>query len=185
VHKSIHPVRASRKLPRSVARRKFDLNRCSHGEPHIARRTAAAFALVAALLLTNCNGKERGISPIIQAPAVELASQNQMRILNALAIDYNVSDSGNSRWYEVSTAGFNYVDDECRLYFNELFFLNREKDQLKSGLAALGATAAAVMGVTGATTKSISIVAQAFGLGVVSCTRSRRRPRSDSSRNCK
>jgi hypothetical protein len=142
---------------------------CSRRDgPGFARRSAVAFAFVAALLLSNCNGKERGISPIIQAPAVELASQNQMRILNALAIDYNVSESGNSRWYEVSTAGFNYVDDECRLYFNELFFLNREKDQLKSGLAALGATAAAVMGVTGATTKSISIVAQAFGLGIVS-----------------
>jgi len=52
-------------------------------------------------------------------------------------------------------------------YFNDLFFLNREKDELKTGLAAAGATAAAVMGVTGATTKSISIVAQAFGLGAV------------------
>jgi hypothetical protein len=133
------------------------------------RRTAFFLAFAAGLLLTNCKGfeRDRGLNPIIQVSDVEIASQNQMRILTALAIDYNVSETGNSRWYDVSLAGFNYVDDECRLYFNDLFFLNREKDEIKTGLAAAGATAAAVMGVTGATTKSISIVAQAFGLGAV------------------
>jgi hypothetical protein len=68
----------------------------------------------------------------------------------------------------VTQAGFNYVDDECRAYFNTIFFLNRDKDQIKSGLAAAGATTAAILGLTGASTKSIAIVAQAFGLGIVS-----------------
>jgi hypothetical protein len=133
------------------------------------RRVAVFLAFAGGLLLTNCKGfeRDRGLNPIIQVSDVEVASQNQRRILDALAIDFNVSEAGNSRWYDVSLAGFNFVDDECRLYFNDLFFLNREKDEIKTGLAAAGATAAAVMGVTGATTKSISIVAQAFGLGAV------------------
>lgn len=124
----------------------------------------------AALLLADCKelDRNRGLNPIIQASDVEIASQNQMRILTALAIDYGISDTRSSYWYDVSVAGFNYVDDECRVYFNDLFFLNREKDEIKTGLAAAGATAAAIMGVTGASTKSISIVAQAFGLGAIS-----------------
>jgi hypothetical protein len=68
----------------------------------------------------------------------------------------------------VTEAGFNYVDDECRAYFDAIFFLNRDKDQIKSGLAAAGATTAAILGVTGASAKSLAVVAQAFGLGIVS-----------------
>jgi hypothetical protein len=161
---------SNRQPPRAKARWDRDFARGRHARPGAVVRRAAVFvAFAAALLLTNCKAfeRDRGLNPIIQASDVEVASQNQMRILNALAIDFNVSEAGNSRWYDVSVAGFNYVDDECRLYFNDLFFLNREKDQIKNGLAAAGATAAAIMGVTGATTKSISIVAQAFGLGVV------------------
>ncbi len=159
-----------RKLPRAKARWDRDFARTRHDGPGaVVRRTAVFLAFAAGLLLTNCKGfeRDRGLNPIIQASDVEVASQNQVRILTALAIDYNVSETGNSRWYDVSLAGFNFVDDECRLYFNDLFFLNREKDEIKTGLAAAGATAAAVMGVTGATAKSISIVAQAFGLGAV------------------
>jgi hypothetical protein len=135
------------------------------------RRTLSLLACTAAtLLLADCKelDRNRGLNPFIQAGDVEIASQNQVRILNALAIDYNVSNSRSSYWYDVSVAGFNYVDDECRVYFNDLFFLNREKDEIKTGLAAAGATAAAIMGVTGASTQSIAIVAQAFGLGAIS-----------------
>jgi hypothetical protein len=161
---------SNRQSPRAKARQDRDFGRSRQDRPGaVVRRTAVFLAATAGLLLTSCNGfeRDRGLNPIIQGSDVEVASQNQMRILNALAIDFNVSETGNSRWYDVSVAGFNFADDECRLYFNDLFFLNREKDELKTGLAAAGATAAAVMGVTGATTKSISIVAQAFGLGAV------------------
>lgn len=135
----------------------------------VVRRLAVCLAFALGLSLPNCKEfeRDRGLNPIIQASDVEVASQNQVRLLNALAIDFSVPETSNSYWYDVSMAGFNYVDDECRLYFNDLFFLNREKDEIKTGLAAAGATTAAIMGVTGATTKSIAIVAQAFGLGGV------------------
>jgi hypothetical protein len=134
-------------------------------------RIRHAIAAVCSLLsLTGCLNDERnrGLNPIIQATDVELAGQNQLRILNALAVDYGVAQSSSTYWYDISLAGFNYVDDQCRLYFNDLFFLDRERQQVKSGLAATGATAAAIMGVTGASAASLAIVSQAFGLGSVS-----------------
>jgi hypothetical protein len=136
----------------------------------IAIKPRLAALLCLALCLGGCSDWEQrhGIDPIISPAAVEVSTSNQMRILEALARDASIQLGAPAPWYEVTQAGFNYVDDECRAYFNAIFFLNRDKDQLKSGLAAAGATTAAVLGVTGASAKSIAIVAQAFGLGVVS-----------------
>lgn len=109
---------SNRQSPRAKVRRDRDFGRSRQDRPGaIARRTAVFLAVTAEVLLTSCNGfeRDRGLNPIIQASDVEVASQNQMRILNALAIDFNVSETGNSRWYDVSVAGFNFVDDECRL----------------------------------------------------------------------
>jgi len=127
---------------------------------------------VASLLLTlgGCyaTDKRYGPDPIIAADSVESASRNEIRILNALAQDAGIPSVAQDYWYEVTRAGFNYVDDQCRLYFNQLFFIDREKDQIKSAISAAASTTAAVMGVTGATAKSIAVVAQAFGLAGIS-----------------
>jgi len=131
---------------------------------------AAILVVCVSTCLGGCTGWEqrRGLDPIINPAAVELATSNQIRILTALAQDASIRLGGPVSWYEVTQAGFNFVDDECRSYFNAIFFLNREKDQIKSGLAAAGATTAAVLGLTGASAKSIAIVAEAFGLGIIS-----------------
>ena len=129
--------------------------------------------VVAVVCLSACLGgcfgwdQRYGINPVLDPAAVEASSSNQMRILNALAEDASISQSRSDFYYQVTQAGFNYIDDECRSYFNAIFFLNRDKDQIKAGLTAAGATTAAILGVTGASAKSIAIVAQAFGLGVV------------------
>jgi hypothetical protein len=140
---------------------------CGHSMSHrIGVRIAA---LCVALTLSGCFEWEqrRGLDPVISAPAVELSTSNQIRILQALAADAEISLGSQGAWYEVTLAGFNFVDDECRTYFDGIFFLNRDKDTIKSELAAAGATTAAILGLTGASAKSIAIVAQAFGLGVV------------------
>ena len=62
-----------------------------------------------------------------------------------------------------SLAGFNYVDDQCTAYFDQLYFIDRERGQLKSGLAAASGTTAAILGVTNASTLTMSVVASAFG----------------------
>lgn len=112
----------------------------------------------------------RGSGPIRSLLPRRLKPQLTIRfcILTALAKDANVEPNRPLFWYEVTQAGFNYIDDQCTLYFRELFFLNRDKDQIKAGLAAAGATTAAILGVTGASAKSIAVVAQAFGLASIS-----------------
>jgi hypothetical protein len=126
-----------------------------------------AGSLTAGLLACTPYGWENryGPDPIMDGVAVKHASENQLLILRALADDAQITFSSNTDWYQVAQAGFNYVDDECRLYFNGLFFLNRDREQIKAGLTAAGATTAAILGVTGASTASMAIVAQAFGLG--------------------
>ena len=133
-----------------------------------AVRRATAIVCLSAFL-GGCYGWEmrHGIDPVLDPAAVELGASNQTRILNALALDAQVPLGTSDAWYEVTQAGFNYIDDQCRAYFNAIFFLNRDKDQIKTGLTAAGATTAAILGVTGASATSIAIVAQAFGLGVV------------------
>jgi hypothetical protein len=108
--------------------------------------------------------QRKGLDPIIDGTAVHTASNNKYWILNALAEDANVHDGDSDYYYLVTEAGFNYVDDQCRSYFDSLFFLERRRDELKSGLAASGATTAAILGVTHATVPSLAIVAAAFGL---------------------
>jgi hypothetical protein len=110
--------------------------------------------------LTGCNdfGLRKGPPAVIDATAVQAAASNQELIINALA-----QDAGSSDYYRIAEAGFNYVDDQCQLYFDQIFFLDRERSQIKSGLAAASATSAAILGVAKASTLSLSVVASAFG----------------------
>jgi hypothetical protein len=122
-----------------------------------------------ALCLAGCYGWDDryGIKPVIDPASVETSTTNQIRILNALAQDAGLSEGTPEYWYYVAQAGFNYVDDQCTQYFDSIFFLDRSRSEIKSGLTAAGATTAAILGVTGASATSIAIAAQAFGLGVI------------------
>jgi hypothetical protein len=122
------------------------------------------FLAVAMLGTAGCSdiGLRRGISPVLDANAVVAATSNQTTIINALIADAG-QDPSQPDFYKVAQAGFNYIDDQCNAYFDEMFFLDRGRSQVKSGLAAAGATTAAVLGLTNASTMSLSIVAAAFG----------------------
>jgi hypothetical protein len=108
--------------------------------------------------------QRKGLDPIIDATAVQTASFNKTIIINALAEDAGYRPGEPVDYYRVAEAGFNYVDDRCRSYFDSLFFLERRRDELKSGLAASAATTAAILGVTHAAVPTLTIVAAAFGL---------------------
>ena len=124
--------------------------------------------LMTAIGLAGCAdlSLRKGISPALDAGAVETAAMNQSRIIDALARDAGFDhpqDTESVNYYEVAVTGFNYVDDQCRAYFDEMFFIDRGRSQIKSGLAAAGATTAAVLGLTSASTLSMAVVASAFG----------------------
>lgn len=116
--------------------------------------------------LAGCNDFQHrtGPDPVLSAAAVQDASRNKSAIMVALAQDAGYFPGDKIDYYRVAEAGFNFVDDECRSYFNALFFLDRRRDELKSGFAAAAATTAAILTATGASQLSLGIVAAAFGL---------------------
>jgi len=67
-------------------------------------------------------------------------------------------------WYGVAQWGFNVGRQDCEIYLNTLYRLNREKQRNDSALAALAAGTAAILTPTHASAASLSIVAAAFGL---------------------
>jgi len=115
--------------------------------------------------LSGCMGFDhaKGPAPFLDGSAVRQASDNKAIILAALAADAGYNQGVVPDWYAVTEAGFNYVDDTCRAYFDELFFLNKGREQLKSGLTSAGQTTSAILAVTGAASPTLAIVAQAFG----------------------
>ena len=120
---------------------------------------------IVSLGLTGCNelGLRKGPAPVLDASSVQAAAISQRTIIDALAQDAGYNLQGNVNYYQVALAGFNYVDDQCSAYFDEIFFLDRGRSQIKSGLAAASATTAAILGVTNASTLSLAVVASAFG----------------------
>lgn len=130
-------------------------------------RTLPLLLPIISLSLAGCNelALRKGPAPILDVTSVQTAATNQTTIVYALAQDagYPHPELGGIDWYRVAEAGFNYVDDQCSAYFDTIFFLDRERSQLKSGLAAASATTAAILGVTSASTLSLSVVASAFG----------------------
>lgn len=128
-------------------------------------RTPWIFALLS-LSLTGCNGAvdlADGIGPVLSGPSVEESSLNRRGVLDGLRQDagYGGATFG---WYDVTLAGFNYVDDACSAYFDRLFKLNRRKDAIRSTLSVGGQTTNAILFATEASQLSMAVVAQAFGL---------------------
>ena len=68
-------------------------------------------------------------------------------------------------WYGVILTGFNTVDDACQTYINDLWKIDREKNRVKD---VISASAAATAGIVGAnanpSAKTLTTLAQAFGL---------------------
>lgn len=135
--------------------------------PAALRRALCGIALFLAAGLLSCTAPTatvRGIAPVLDAGAVERSSSNRARIMDALTRDAGYGDS-DVDWYDVTVAGFNYVDDSCALYFDELFKLNRQREAAQSLISVAGQTTNALLAVTGASRLSMAVVAQAFGLG--------------------
>lgn len=131
---------------------------------HIHSRLFLALLCVG---VAGCTGnRARGLDPIISGAAVQTASENKAILLAALAADAGYASPAAADWYSVAEAGFNYVDDQCRAYFDDLFFLERGREQIKSGLSSAAQTTAAILAVTGAASPTLAIVAQAFGFAV-------------------
>ena len=125
------------------------------------RRFFVLLALAPALTSCISSPAQRfvGLSPVLEADAVERSSGRVRRVMAALA-----QDAGGGSYYDVTEAGFNYIDDRCMEYFSELFYLNRRREATKAGLGAFDKTTSAILAATGAATLTMGVIAQAFGL---------------------
>jgi hypothetical protein len=66
--------------------------------------------------------------------------------------------------YQVTLAGFNFIDEQCDIYLHELFVLDKERDRLKAGLQAADKMSNAVLATVAVSKTTMAIVAQSFGL---------------------
>jgi hypothetical protein len=126
------------------------------------------FASAIVFFLSGCSSSyetaRSGIAPVLQVKDVKASINDQRAIINGLAYDAGFAPGSEANWYEATTYGFNYVDDQCRVYFSELFSAEKDLQAAKSGVSALGQTTSAILSVTGASKLSMGVVAQAFGL---------------------
>ncbi|MGZ2487167.1 hypothetical protein ACVITL_005752 [Rhizobium pisi] len=105
-----------------------------------------------------------GVSSRINTADIERSGDDQSALVKALKGDsLNAGSTGDL--YSATQFGFNYVDDQCRVYFNDLFAAEKDLQATRSTLSAAGQTTSAILGITGASKITLAIVAQAFGLG--------------------
>jgi hypothetical protein len=127
--------------------------------------TRLAFLKLALLFgLSGCVIYPDPVGPVIDANELQLSSNNARMVVDALLLDAAAVNGMPATYYEATVAGFNFVDDQCALYFDQLFFLNRRKDAIKNALNSFNQTTNAILAVTDAKTLTMAIVAQAFGL---------------------
>jgi hypothetical protein len=69
-----------------------------------------------------------------------------------------------TNWTAFTLAGMNDIDRRCDAYLTWLDAQRRDRTPVLAQIAAMGGSAGAIMGVAGAGTQALSIVATAFGL---------------------
>lgn len=138
-------------------------------------------ALLASGLVAGCSGLQAlwedryGPSPILDPVQVQLATAKQVDVLRAFALGADLPwppslSTQSDYWYRVTLAGFNFVDDACTRYMEDLFGWERKRNRTKDILALAASSTAAILGATGAGTQSLVIVAQAFGFATGATT---------------
>lgn len=127
----------------------------------------AAISICAIVGLSGCKSSlfngDRGPQPILSPDEVVPASAKANLIIDALERDNGINENSPSAYYDIAVAGFNFIDDQCNAYFDHLFFLDRERNTVKTILNSANATSGAILGITKAGSVTLEVVAQAFG----------------------
>ncbi|KAF0120851.1 MAG: hypothetical protein FD152_4019 [Xanthobacteraceae bacterium] len=121
--------------------------------------------MIACIALGGCvsAGAVRSLSPTINPEDAVAYADGKARIMSALAADAGFA-AASASWYEVAKSGFNFVDDRCAIYFDDLFRLHRNREAFSSATNSFQQTTSAILIATGASVISQGVVAQAFGL---------------------
>lgn len=125
-------------------------------------RIAAAVTLVCCSLLLACCGpaweNRDGPSAVMQPDKVDVTVSRQMAVLQALAVTYQAHSA-----YEVVLAGFNYSDEVCAYYLNNLHQFERRKNRIQNTLTLANSTATAIMSAASVSKEAVIYVTQALG----------------------
>ena len=134
------------------------------------RLEIACFFAIGALLC-GCAGakdwdKRYGPDPALPKAEVEKSVVHQQDIIVALAglTDCAPGEARSGCGYQMTVAGFNFVDEQCDAYLRELFIIDKERDRARNFLGAADKLTNAVLAVSPASKATMAIVAQAFGL---------------------
>ncbi len=134
----------------------------------VASFARAGLLLATLVVLAACSAfglsTPHALTPIMDAEHVESAMSDRQRLMAALGADMHFSPNSSSDWYEVVETGFSIVDDECKVYFSELFTFDRSVKATRSTLNVFQTFTNAILAVTGADTITMTTIAQAFGL---------------------
>jgi hypothetical protein len=114
-----------------------------------------------------------GPNPAIRPAAVDTVVQNQYLVLSYLARATGrglITEDGallaGGDWYEAAQWGFNIGRQDCEIYLDNLFRMNREKGRNDNILTAVSTAAALIVTATTTSQKPLSILAAAFGLSI-------------------
>jgi hypothetical protein len=136
--------------------------------------------LIGAVLLASCAdftnewSDRYGPTPVPTALGVTQAATRELQIVQGLAQasglptkdGYQTLPTDRAGWYGMILTGFNTVDDACATYINDLWKLDRQRGRVKDALTATGSAVAAIIGANShPSTATLTILAQAFGLG--------------------
>jgi hypothetical protein len=124
--------------------------------------------LAAAIILSGCSGMESakgwnnryGPETSISPDAVTNSVDAQLMFMAQFERAAGLQPTP----YQVTLAGFNYVDEQCDAYLHELFALEVDLDRARKSVDGLGLLTNAVLGAVPASKASMAVVTQAFGL---------------------
>ncbi len=117
-----------------------------------------------------------GPNPAIQPAVFDAVAQNQYLVLSYLARatgrsslvtqDGVLLQGASGDWYEVAQWGFNIGRQDCEIYLDNLFRMNRERGRNDAIMTAVSTAAALIVTATTKSQKPLSILAAAFGLSI-------------------
>lgn len=106
-----------------------------------------------------------GPDPVLNPEDVAVKTDDQVEVLRELAAAYGepLPPQGTEGYYSLTLAGFNYIDEVCDAYIEELFKLNRRKNRLRDILTLTASSSAAVLNAANAGKDAMLYVATALG----------------------
>ncbi|TGR84244.1 hypothetical protein EN866_33555 [Mesorhizobium sp. M2D.F.Ca.ET.223.01.1.1] len=135
--------------------------------------SAKGVTIAVTLLFAGCQGAQRwsdryGPDPELSASDIRQIADQQDLVLKYLTTEvlhkpYPIPD-GSDEWYFVADAGFNYVDQKCDTYLYDLYVRSKELGRTRALITATDKATSAILSVSGVSTATMGMVAQAFGL---------------------